>query len=109
MNTIIVNGKKYQVQGTNIVVKNSRVYVDGKDITDGAESFSGIVEIRWEGPLASVQSDASVSVQGDVKGDVRANGSVNCGHVGGDVKAGGSVNCGRVTGKVKAGGSVNCG
>jgi hypothetical protein len=109
MNTIIVNGKKYQVQGTNVSVRNNRIYVDGKDITDGAEPFAGIVEIRWEGALAALQSDAAVNVDGDVKGDVKAEGSVNCGHVGGDVKAEGSVNCGRVTGKVKAGGSVNCG
>lgn len=104
MSTIIVNGRRIDLpNGRNISVVNNRVFVDGKEVTDSA--LSGIVEIKWEGPLANLECAASVSC-GDVGGSVRASGSVNAGDVGGDVKAGGSVNCGRVDGSVKAGGSV---
>lgn len=73
MNVIVINGKRITVEGNNVSVVNNRVYVDGKEVTDSA--LSGIVEIKWEGPLATLRSDASVS----------------CGHVNGNVMAGMSM------------------
>jgi cytoskeletal protein CcmA (bactofilin family) len=68
----------------------------------------GVVEIKFEGNLVSLESDSSVTVSGDVHGNVDAGGSIRCGAVGGDVDAGGSVVCGCVNGRVRAGGSVMC-
>lgn len=103
MNKITINGKEYATRGGSVVVAGNRVIVDGKDV--GGEPLSGIVEVWWDGPLASLKCDASVTC-GEVLGSVRAGGSVRCANVGGDVDAGGSVNCGTVGGSVDAGGSV---
>lgn len=103
MNQITINGRTISVSGSNIVVTNNTVIVDGKVVSEG---LSGIVRIEWAGPLASLDCGASVNVAGDVQGTVDAGGSVTCRSVGGDVDAGGSVNCGAVAGKVRAGGSV---
>lgn len=103
--TITINGRTVVVQGNGSVVKvhNGRVTVNGQVIEEG---LSGTVDIRWEGPAASIEADGSVEC-GAVSGSVAAGGSVQCGGgVGGNVSAGGSVNCGNVTGNVSAGGSV---
>lgn len=103
-----VNGKMY-FGGRNMRVVNNRVWIDGKDVTDGVGTVSnGILEVRIEGILTSVETDCSVTVTGSVNGNVQAGGSVSAGDIGGKVNAGGSVNCGQVTGSVNAGGSVNC-
>ena len=66
------------------------------------------IEFFYEGPAINICSDFSVTCEGDVQGDVKAGGRVDCGSVGKDVTAGGSVNCDSVEGDVKAGGSVTC-
>ena len=105
MNKITINGVTYQTDGSaQIVINNGTVTVGGKHVVGG---LSGVVRVEWAGPLASLQSDASV-ICGDVSGDVDAGGSVQSHNVNGSVSAGGSVNCGAVGGKVRAGGSVNC-
>ena len=66
------------------------------------------IEFCYEGPAINIHSDFSVTCQGDVEGDIKAGGSVDCGEVGKGVTAGGSVNCDTVGGNVSAGGSVTC-
>lgn len=66
------------------------------------------IEFCYEGPAIIIHSDFSVTCEGDVQGDVKAGGRVDCGSVGKGVTAGGSVNCDSVEGDVKAGGSVTC-
>ena len=91
MNTIIINGNKIQVAGNNISVNNDSVYVDWKLVQGGLQ---GIVKLEFKGDLVQLKSSASVTVNGDVKGNVDAGGSVSCGHIGGSVDAGSSVvNC----------------
>lgn len=102
---ITINGKRIEIEGnaSKISVSGDRITVDGKTVGEG---LSGIVEVKWEGPLASLTSYASVQC-GDVHGDVDAGNGVQCGNVGGDVDAGNGVQCGNVGGDVDAGGSVN--
>lgn len=45
-------------------------------------------------------------IQGNVTGNVRADGSVQANNIGGDVHAGGSCQCDDVAGSVNAGGSI---
>jgi hypothetical protein len=106
MSTITINGQTFSVSGNNVVVKNGSVYVDGAKVEAG--NLSGIVEIKWEGELANLNSAYSVSC-GDVKGNIDAGGSVTCKTVEGDVDCGGSVRCENVGGSIDCGGSVNCG
>ena len=67
------------------------------------------IEFCYEGPAINIHSDFSVTCEGDVQGDVKAGGRVDCGSVGKGVTAGGSVNCDSVEGDVTAGGSVSAG
>jgi len=108
LNIIVVNGTRIEVDGDlrDVHISGDTIRVGGKVVSLG---LSGIVEVKWEGPLANVRSSCSVSVKGDVAGRVDAGGSVSCGDVGGDVDAGGSVSCGDVKGSVEAGGSVRRG
>lgn len=104
-NIININGKSISVQGNNISIVNNKVYVDGKLVEEG---LTGDVKITFEGELANLDSSASVTVNGNVKGDIDASGSVTVyGDVGGDVDASGSVTCGNVGGDVDASGSVS--
>lgn len=104
MNTISVNGRTYTVPSGNISVVNGVVMINGKVVDD--QEKGRVMEIKWDGPLANLTCDASVSCQDAM--NVVAGGSVNCGNVAGNVNAGGSVNCGNVGGDVDAGGSVCC-
>lgn len=104
MSTVTINGKTYSGLSGGIVIAGNCVYAGGK-LVDG--EAQGVVEVIVEGDLTSLESSASVTVNGNVQGDVDAGGSINCGNVGGSVKAGGSANCANVAGSVKAGGSVN--
>lgn len=105
---IVVNGARVVLPdgARDVRIANGEVTVGGTRVSSG---LSGVVEVKWEGPLCNLTSDASVSVTGSVEGDVEAGGSVSCHGVGGSVDAGGSVDCGTVTGDVDAGGSVRCG
>lgn len=103
MNTIIINGTKIQTTGNNITMINGSVFVDGKAIQT---NLTGNVTIEFIGDLASLKTDGSATVNGNVKGDVDCGGSCNCGNISGSVDAGGSVTCGNVEGDVDAGGSI---
>lgn len=58
--------------------------------------------------VENVECACSLSIDGNVGGNVTAKGSIKCDSVLGHVSAGGSVNCDDVHGNVQAGGSVNC-
>lgn len=108
MSTMRINGKTYNIpNGKSISMINGSVYVDGKLLTD-APDLSGVLEIKWDGELASLTTDLSVSCD-NVSGDVHAGQHVTCGRVEGSVNANGHVTCGRVVGDVKAGGHVTHG
>ena len=102
MGSIFIDGKTYT--GNNIVISGDTVVIDGKVQEEG---INGIVRIDVTGNIESLYSEASVTLTGDVNGDVESGGSVKCRNVGGNVCAGGSVRCDDVMGKVTAGGSVS--
>lgn len=107
MGTMSINGRSFT--GNNLTMRNGRIILDGVDVTDdtGVDPKT-ILEIKLTGDLESLDCDKSVTVIGQVKGNIDARGSVNCDNVGGDIKAGGSVNADDVKGSVYANGSVNC-
>ena len=86
-NIIIINGITVEVDGSNVRVFEGSIYVDDIPI---ATQMRGEVHIIWDGDLASIKAD----------------GSVTCGNVAGNVFAGGSVHCMDVEGRINAGGSV---
>ena len=106
MGTIRVNGKTVHVpNGASISVRNGEISINGKKWEAGDDVRIGDVVI--DGNVGEIRSEASVTVNGDVSGPVRAQGSVNANNISGDVTAGGSVNAHDISGKVSAGGSVN--
>ncbi len=105
---IVVNGTTVEVpDGSNVSVVDGQVIVNNRDNV----KFSGDLKIEVIGGLISLKAErGSVTVNGDVKGDVDAAGSVSVkGSVGGTVDASGSVTCGDVNGNVDASGNVMCG
>lgn len=106
MATIVINGVRISVEGNDVSISNGIVKVGGKTITEG---LSGIVEIRWEGPVANVRSDSSVVVNGDVTGNVAAGSHVSCDNVGGSVAAGSHISCESIGGNASAGSHITRG
>lgn len=107
MATIKINGVTYS--GNNIEVIGTSVSIDGKPV-DG--TFKSPLEVRVvEGVLHELKADGSV-ICGHVTGNVTAGGSVNCDDIDGNVTAGGSVNADEITNPkatIMAGGSVRIG
>ena len=101
MASIIINGTAYK--GDGLVISNGRGVIEGCLVVSG---LTGIVEVRVEGTLQNFATDAAVTINGSVLGDVRAGGSVHCGNVGGNVTTGGDASCGPVEGAVVAGGDI---
>lgn len=101
---VTINGVTYE--GNNVSMINNRIIIDGKEVGETEKSQTQVV---IEGNIRNLQTDKSVTVNGNIDGDVGAGGSINCDDVGGNVHAGGSVNCDDVGGNVSAGGSVNHG
>lgn len=107
MNRITINGKTIACSGTNVVINNGKVIVDGNIVQECNNSdikvtiegdvnkidCSGSVEVH--GNSGNIYCGGSCEVSGDVKGDINAGGSVTCGNVSGDIDAGGSVRCRR--------------
>lgn len=105
MNRITINGKIITCAGSNVVINNEKVIVDGKTIQ---ECSSGDIKIVIEGDVNKIDCSGSVKVQGN-SGNIDCGGSCEVrGDVKGDIDAGGSVTCGNVSGDIDAGGSVKC-
>ena len=102
-NVIVINGMEFKTNGKGITVTNNSVYVGGELVQEG---LSGIVRIEFKGDLASLKTDGSASIHGDIHGDVDVGDSCTCKNVKGNVDAGGSITCGNVGGSIDAGGSV---
>jgi len=86
-NRIVINGVAIEVEGSNVSVRNGTIYVEDRPVASG---LSGQVHISWEGDLAHLNADGSVTCN-SVHGNVTAGGSVRCGDIAGTVTAGGSV------------------
>ena len=105
--SININGNTIKCSGSNVVIQNGAVIVDGavidSNIGNNAKIIingnvnkldcAGSVEVR--GNAGSIDCSGSCKVDGDVHGDVDASGSVTCGNVAGDIDCSGSVRCRR--------------
>jgi len=106
MAKITINGNTFEVSGNNVSIINGTVRVDGNVVVSG---LSGGVNIKWEGGLASLTTDSSVTCT-DIHGSVNAGGSVHCNDISGSVSADGSVKAsGHIGKQISAGGSVKIG
>ena len=115
MNTVILNGKKYEVDGTVSII-NDRLYVNGQ-LFDNGEPLDRTVNITIVGDVQSVKLDkgpshVSVKISGNVGGDVTTtSGDIDiAGDVTGDVRStAGDIKCKNVSGGVKTvSGDINC-
>jgi cytoskeletal protein CcmA (bactofilin family) len=97
MSRVTINGQTFEAEGS-ISIINGRVIVGNKTVTELKEAT---VRIEVIGNLTSLTTDSSVSVTGNVDGNVDAGGSIQ---IGGNVQAttidaGGSI---QIRGNVKA-------
>lgn len=107
MNTVIINGKRYESKGGSVVVSDDQVIIDGKNVTK-LNNKSDVIEIHGKENIMNITCDKSVTISGYIRGNVKAGGSVNCDEIGGNAEAKGSINCDSIGGKATAGGSINC-
>lgn len=98
---ITISGKSYF--GNNISIINGNVSVDGNVAYKIA---SESIKIEITGNLANLTSDAPVSINGNVKGNVEVDGPLNCKDICGDVIVNGPLCCGKISGNVKSSGPV---
>lgn len=108
MNKVIINGKSYEIPNGGVSIINNKIYVDGKEFTEGMKKDCKIVNVDIYGNVEQINCESSVTVNGNVC-------NINCGgscevkrDVFGDIRSGGSVSCKNVKGSVNAGGSVRC-
>lgn len=83
--------------GSSISINGNSIIVGGRTVANG---LSGIVEVRWEGPVGELQSYAPLTIKGDVLGSVNGD-VITCGNVGGNLTCD-VVSCGSVAGRVTA-------
>jgi hypothetical protein len=105
MSTIKINGRTFS--GHNLSIANGTITIDG--MRQDGDTLSGVVRVEITGNVANVECDAPLVINGNVTGDVDADGPVTCGDVHGDVGGDGPITCGNVGGDVEADGPVTCG
>jgi hypothetical protein len=104
-NTIIINGQKHVVSGSNISIGNNVIMVDGV-VVQG--DLSGIVEVKFEGDLANVTAGSSITVNGNIHGDADAGSHIRCNDIGGDADAGSHITARDIKGDADAGSHISC-
>lgn len=103
---IKVNGISYS--GNNLVIKNGRVFCDGKDVTPEMKE----INITVEGDVEKIQIDACeiLNVYGSVGSIKSGSGDIDCVNITGNIKTGsGDIKCNDVGGSIETGsGNINC-
>ena len=112
MNTVIVNGKTYNLPNGNVSVIGNIVYCNGKIVTDCDEFEAKEISIIIQGDNNTVSSDgANITVNGNANnvstksGDIEISGNANeASTVSGDIEVMGSIhgNCKTISGDIKA-------
>lgn len=87
-----VNGVTYE--GNNVSIENNRIYIDG--VLQGQDPLSGVVAIEISGDLNNFSCDANATVNGEIKGDVEVNGTLQCGPIEGNVEINGSATIAKI-------------
>ncbi len=101
-NMIKINGKTYS--GNNIQISNSKVIIDGKDVTNDHDTKE--ITITVEGNIENLTVDhaKTVEVHGNVGSVKSGSADVTCGNVNGNVQTGsGDVECSHIVGNVQTG------
>lgn len=105
MKRITVNGTTISCSGSNIVISNGKVIVDGNVIQTNIGSNA---QVNIDGDVEKIECDGSVKVHGS-SGNIDCGGSCTVdGNVNGSINCGGSAHCRDVSGDINAGGSVRC-
>lgn len=102
-NKVILDGKTINVSGSNIIIQDGKVIVDGKLHSEIGSGYKVVVNgdvqrlradcsVRVEGDCCNVECSGSCTIEGNVEGDVYCGGSCSCdGRIGGNITAGGNV------------------
>jgi hypothetical protein len=102
---INVNGVDYTIEkGEAVVIIGDKINVRGAIDTTLKEK----IDITITGDPCFVDCNGSLTVHGDINGNVDVSGNITCGNVEQSVDAGGNVTCHNVSGMVDAGGNVIC-
>lgn len=105
MAIININGvKKTITDNADITIHSDSVFVNGNDLSGKVNKG---MKITIEGNVRSIDCQGSLSVTGDVYGNIRTNGSTNInGNVVGNVEASGNCSCKNISGDVSCNGKL---
>lgn len=92
---------------TNVVSNHKVIIVNGSVIE--CSEVQDCISIEVQGNVGRIDTLGSVSVTGNVDGDINTQGSVTVGGSCESINTQGSVKCGDVNGDIHTMGSVNCG
>jgi hypothetical protein len=96
--TIVVNGVKFS--GKNVMIKNGKVTVDGKDATPEQKDI--VICVNGDISNLSVDVCASLHISGDVGNVETISGDVECGNVSGSVSStSGDIRCKQIHGNAR--------
>ncbi len=114
--SVIINGRV--IEGNNVCINGDKIIVDGRPFEEGNIFESKEINITINGTIKNLKIDGnvnvlsgnvekidasgSVTVSGDVNGNIDCNGSVSCGNVTGNVDANGNVMAKNIAGDVDA-------
>ena len=105
MNTVVVNGKRYEIPSGNISIINDKVYCNGKLITDTNDFAEKNIKIIIQGNVeGDVKTDCGdIEVTGNCRSVISTSGDINIkGSVGLSVKStSGDITCGEVHGDIQ--------
>lgn len=83
------------------------VLCQGKHVIRAGE-MSNPLKVELNSHADKIEIWGNATINGNVRGDVKAGGGVNCDKIEGNVTAGAGVNCDEVNGNINAGASINC-
>lgn len=99
-----INGKSYTFEGSNIEIRNGKIFVGGKEHNEATETIKEEknIFITIHGDVSRVYTEGNVAVTQNVTGSISADGSVNVeGNVNGSITCDGDVkvngNCENIT------------
>lgn len=105
MNTVIVNGKRYEIPSGNISIINNKVYCNGKSVIDTNDFTEKNIKIVIQGNVeGDVKTDCGdIEVTGNCRSVISTSGDINIkGSVGFSVKStSGDITCGEVHGDIQ--------
>lgn len=102
-NRVVINGREFT--GGDILIKNDSIYMDGKSVINIKDEKE--IHIHAEDFEGNIESEHSIVVHGDVRGNATAGTFIVCEDIFEDANAGTSIDANDIYENAKSGMSIN--